>query len=279
MKRIGLEYYSRYYSVYPGIVVDNKDPDQRGRIKISIPNIIGTANNGTHPKWVPLHHANIAGNKTGEFFPPYIGDIVDVMFEHGDINYPIYKGGSWSKGELPDDFVSGYPNVRGWVFKSGQKFIVDETENKLKIKFANPSGSQIIIDDETKTVTISDNVQDLIQLADGKITIKDKNGDSVLINNGNITIQNSSGDQAVIASGKASITASTEIDLLTKKVVLGQDAMSGALGEPLQAWNDAHFHLSSAPGAPTSPPVVPGSAMAGTPLDYKALFIKMKGNQ
>ena len=35
----GLEYFNRYYSVYPGVVLDNADPEKQGRVLVKCPNV------------------------------------------------------------------------------------------------------------------------------------------------------------------------------------------------------------------------------------------------
>jgi uncharacterized protein involved in type VI secretion and phage assembly len=178
LKKFGLEFFGRYYGIYPGTVMDNNDPDQVGRIKVMLPSIFGSA---THPVWAIPHLNNLAGDQTGEFFPPYVGDTVDVFFENGDPEYPRYKGGFWDDGELPDDFTSSYPNVRGWVFKSGIKILIDETSGSEKITVFHNSGSKMTFN------------------SDGSFTL-DIQGD--------VTV-NSSGDVNVTASGDANVTGSS----------------------------------------------------------------------
>lgn len=140
LKTLGLEIFGRYYATYPGTVMDNNDPLQIGRIKITLPGIFG---NITHPIWAVPHYNNLAGKGTGEFFPPYIGETVDVFFENGDPEYPRYKGGFWDQGELPPDFTASYPNIKGWVFKSGIKILIDETSGSEKITVVHKSGSMM----------------------------------------------------------------------------------------------------------------------------------------
>lgn len=150
LKTFGLEWYHRYYSTYPGIVVDNRDPEQRGRILFKAPSILGDK---VHPVWALPSDARFAGKNTGEFLPPYIGDTVELEFEHGDLNYPMFHGGYWAKKEMPSDFLVGYPNVKGWVFKSGQKVLIDESSGKRLIRIEDPLGLKIVID-HTLGVTI-----------------------------------------------------------------------------------------------------------------------------
>lgn len=141
LKEHGLEFYKKYYSVYPAVVVDNQDPELRGRVKVVCPSLFGP--NFTLPQWVESEECKISGQDHGEFFPPYVGCYVNVLFEHGDTQLPMYRGGFFAKGELPSDFKSSYGNVRGWVFKDGQKILVDETSGATKITILNPDGTVI----------------------------------------------------------------------------------------------------------------------------------------
>lgn len=150
LRRFGLENYHRYYSFYPGIVVDNHDPDQRGRIKVSLPTLLGGR---THAAWVEPRGVDMAGAGHGVFFPPYIGDHVDIYFESGDFEYPVYKGNYYALSELPSDFAQDYPHVKGFVLKSGQKILMNETKNQILI--SNSNTSSILIDANTNTVTVT----------------------------------------------------------------------------------------------------------------------------
>lgn len=150
LKKFGLEYYHRYYSMYPGIVTDTDDPEMRGRIKVELPTILGEGNE--HTAWCDPHLFRFTGEGHGEFFPPYEDDVVDVWFENGDLNFPVYKGGSYATDELPEDFQENYPDVKGWVFKSGQKVVIDETEGSEQIRIINQDNSQIVLDADTDAI-------------------------------------------------------------------------------------------------------------------------------
>jgi hypothetical protein len=302
----GLEYYGIYYSSYPGIVVENNDPDQRGRIKVEVPTILGKGK--TLAAWAEPKDRDLAGQDAGSFFPPYVGDTVTMMFEHGNLRFPVYTGGYWARGELPASFKDGYPNIRGWVFKSGQQFIVDEREGKIRILLSNPSGSQLLIDDTDGKEFIS-----IVHKSGSKFTIDEKSTVTILSSTGSslvmdgetgecffrtkdgaelrmneiLTIQEKSG------SGKITISESL-IQLMAKDLIeiistqfkaqvdqafIGRNAAySAVLAENLQSAFDAHAHVSALPGQPTSPPVIPLSALAGTAMDIAAQKVKIKGN-
>ncbi len=83
---------------YPGLaralVVDIRDPEAAGRIKVKFP-------------WSP-HDVEawarvslpLGGNRTGLWALPEIGDEVVVGFEHGDVRAPVVIGSLWN-GEAP----------------------------------------------------------------------------------------------------------------------------------------------------------------------------------
>jgi len=80
----------RHYGDYPGTVVDNVDPDKRGRVKIKVPGLCEPSTDWALP--VGGSHSSGAKGK-GLFDPPPKGASVVVRFLCGDIDSPIYEGG------------------------------------------------------------------------------------------------------------------------------------------------------------------------------------------
>ncbi len=99
----------RHFGKYRGVVVDNDDPDRRGRLKLKVPAVLGQLELWAMP-CVPF-----AGDEVGLFSLPNSGDGVWVEFEAGDPSHPIWTGCFWAKDELPE--VSG-PDERVW--KTGE---------------------------------------------------------------------------------------------------------------------------------------------------------------
>src|SRR5580658_9805159 len=87
----------RYYGKYRGLVVENIDPMQIGRVLVQVPDVLGVVPSS----WaMPCVHA--AGIQSGMFMVPPIGSQVWVEFEQGDSNYPIWTGGFWGvAAEVP----------------------------------------------------------------------------------------------------------------------------------------------------------------------------------
>lgn len=93
---------SDYPYLYRGFVVENKDPKKLGRCKIQIPSIHG--GDAIPPNYLPWARgvSNIViGETKGSSSIPDIGDIVWVLFEGGDDDYPVYLGGMQGTKDTP----------------------------------------------------------------------------------------------------------------------------------------------------------------------------------
>ncbi|CAD5367081.1 VgrG protein [Rubrivivax sp. A210] len=87
----------RRYGKYRGTVVNNLDPEQRGRIQAIVPDVQGL----TPLTWA-LPCVPVAGIAEGLYAVPPVGAAVWIEFEQGDADYPIWVGGFWgSFAEVP----------------------------------------------------------------------------------------------------------------------------------------------------------------------------------
>jgi len=87
----------KYYGKYRGMVLNNIDPMQQGRIQVQVPDVTGLAPTTWAMPCVP-----IAGIQNGFYALPIIGSGVWVEFEQGDPEHPIWVGGFWgSAAEIP----------------------------------------------------------------------------------------------------------------------------------------------------------------------------------
>lgn len=100
--RLAQEVERRFYGKYRGFVVDNDDPERLGRLKLTVPSVLGTeVVTGWATPCVPYGGA---ANR-GTLFVPEVDAGVWVEFEEGDLEFPIWVGTFWSKpggeSELP----------------------------------------------------------------------------------------------------------------------------------------------------------------------------------
>lgn len=86
-----------YFGKYRGTVVNNADPQQRGRVQILVPSVLGDSRLSWAMPCVPY-----AGSGVGFFFIPPVDARIWVEFEGGDPDYPIWVGGYWDQsGDVP----------------------------------------------------------------------------------------------------------------------------------------------------------------------------------
>ncbi|MEM7155280.1 MAG: phage baseplate assembly protein V [Myxococcota bacterium] len=87
----------RHFGKYRGTVIDNIDPTQQARLLCIVP-----AFSGMKLSWA-LPCVPYAGPEVGFFAIPPIGANVWVEFEGGNLDFPIWSGCFWEKGELPPE--------------------------------------------------------------------------------------------------------------------------------------------------------------------------------
>ena len=86
----------QFFGKYRGKVENNVDPQQQGRVQVSVPAVLGEGSLSWALPCVPY-----AGSGVGFFTIPPTGTNVWVEFEGGDPDYPIWSGCFWGLGETP----------------------------------------------------------------------------------------------------------------------------------------------------------------------------------
>lgn len=122
----------RLYGKYRGTVAKNEDPLGQGRIKATVPEVLGEDSSG----WA-LPCAPYAGPGSGQFTIPPVGAGVWIEFEAGDPSRPIWSGTWWGTEEAPRDAAGAAPQPTAKLLRS-------------------ESGLLLSLDDERKTVTVCD---------------------------------------------------------------------------------------------------------------------------
>jgi Type VI secretion system/phage-baseplate injector OB domain len=131
----------RFYSKYKGDAEQNLDPQQQGRVKVSVPDtgnmqIVGSSVNTQTLELFAYPSSPFAGNNYGFYFPPEMGDQVWVWFDMGDPTQPNISGGWWlNKGSNPPS--------------SNSIIITDQNTKQQKVTTKAPTYSQIPVEFNT----------------------------------------------------------------------------------------------------------------------------------
>ena len=165
-----------FYGKYRGIVVNNIDPQQRGRLQVTVPDVLGLTPSSWAEPCVPLAGA---GSPMGIYIVPPIGAGVWVEFEQGDAGYPIWVGCRWGMAsDIPAAALTGAATSPSIVLQTmGQHTIVmsDQPGAAGGITLRSASGVTLMVND---TGIFLQNQGGMVQIS----------GKSVDVNNGALTV-------------------------------------------------------------------------------------------
>jgi hypothetical protein len=90
----------KYWGKYRGTVLNNVDPERRGRLQLVVPDVLTLLPTTYAEPCAPL--AGPTGPPMGVYMVPPIGAGVWVEFEHGDPDLPIWVGCRWGlQSDIP----------------------------------------------------------------------------------------------------------------------------------------------------------------------------------
>jgi uncharacterized protein involved in type VI secretion and phage assembly len=167
---------NKYYGKYRATVLNNIDPEQRGRIQAIVPDVSGLIPTSWALPCVP-----IAGKASGIYVVPQIGAGVWIEFEQGDPDYPIWTGGFWGiAAELPPPLkINSLPVSPSIILQSTlqNSIVISDVPGPLGgISLTSTTGASIIVNDTG------------IYINNGKGATITMIGPAVNINNGAINV-------------------------------------------------------------------------------------------
>lgn len=245
----------RYYGKYRGIVVDNADPEQLGRLKLKVPSILG---NDIVTGWAAACVPYGGEANQGMLFIPEVNAGVWVEFEEGDLEFPIWVGTFWSKpdgeSELPkandpDGAEQGgvqdpptrkiIKTVKGHSIqfedKDGEELItiVEAVNSNVITLDANgiainqgPDGHGMTMDSSGVTITNGANSHEIKMDDNGVTTTDGMNQHSVNMSGSGITIEAASGAKVELTPAGITIDAGAGlVQVKGTSVMLGPGIM------------------------------------------------------
>lgn len=283
----GLEWFcNRYYGLYDGIVIDNADPQNRGRVRALCPVINLTKEEDVSndfwmmPSMPGLGTDPNTGQSTGIFHPPDVGTNIWIMFSYGNPQFPVYIGGWITTKNESDTFSSEDAYKKGIRTKSGHYIRMNDdpddlhliigrgdgngTETPMFLSFSkegnttltNVNGSTLFMNaerGETSLMNVNEDgeITSMLMLGDDKITLSTKSGGAIGIEGKDHTF---TGDNVIADCNK-------EFVANAGTVKLGKGANEPAVrGNKLMQWGLIHQHTMPSPIGTTvvgpTPPMV-----------------------
>lgn len=159
---------SKYLGKYRGMVMNNVDPMQMGRIFVQVSDVSNVLFSTWAMPCVPF-----AGIQSGFFVVPAIGSGVWIEFEQGNRDYPIWTGGYWgSAAEVPALALAAAPGLQSVVIQT-------TTQNTLMISdMPGPTGGILL-----KSATGA-----MIAINELGITISNGQGATILMTGPAVTV-------------------------------------------------------------------------------------------
>lgn len=170
----------RFLGKYRATVLQNIDPEQRGRLTLMIPDVLGPIPSTWAEPCVPL--AGPTGPPMGVYMVPPIGAGVWAEFEQGDVNYPLWVGCRWgSTSDIPTLALAGLPASPSIAMQTlGQHTLVisdmPPTPATGGIMLKSASGAMVVVNDSG------------IYISNGKGATITLIGPTVTVNNGALAV-------------------------------------------------------------------------------------------
>jgi uncharacterized protein involved in type VI secretion and phage assembly len=124
-----------------GVVTRVDDPDQQGRVRVSLP-----AYGEVETEWMHVLTAGAGANK-GLMMLPDVADRVLVLFSHGDPGQGVVLGALYGIQGPPDSGVEG-TGVRRYTLLTpgGQRILMDDAGHRIRV--ADSTGSYVELSPE-----------------------------------------------------------------------------------------------------------------------------------
>jgi hypothetical protein len=202
--------------LYTGIVKQiDQDPDKSFRVMVDIPilNMTGI--------WARMGNA-YAGNNSGIFFYPEIGNEVAVGFVNHDPRNPVILGSMFNATDKVPPFTPDPQNsMKGIVTYHQVKLVLDDLRKSVTI--STPSGNSVVLSDDSKSMVLSDCNGNKITMSSAGISIESC-GSLDLRAATSIALNAQSGLDAKASGGEMNLSAMTINALAYSQIKLTGEA-------------------------------------------------------
>ncbi len=212
-----------WYGVYAALVVDIKDPDGQGRVKITLP---WSPDSGAdrYEAWARLSTL-MAGNNKGSWFVPDVNDEVLVAFESGDARRPYVIGALWNGQDAPPQSMDGSGKNDKKVLRSrnGITITLDDKNGQEQLTLETAGGQKLTMKDGPGKIELTDASGNTIKLESAGITVTASA--AVKVNASTVTI---SAGMVTVDAGMVKCSGVVQADTLIANSVVSSSYTPGA---------------------------------------------------
>jgi uncharacterized protein involved in type VI secretion and phage assembly len=248
----------RAYGKYRGFVTDVADPEQRARIRLRVPALLGEAETG----WaLPCLPCGGLPNQ-GLFCVPGVGAQVWVEFEGGNLDFPIWTGTFWQRsGDAPAE-VQDPPTTHVWRSAKGHVLLLEDKDDAEQVQLRHAGGAVMDMDkDGNLALTDQAGAKLTLNAKDGEVVLEDANGNRLTLDAQGVRVEDAHGNTVEMAASGVTVSSSAVVTLDASQVMLG-----GSGGEPVIKGPSfltlfaTHVHPTGV--GPSGPPIPQGEASA-----------------
>ena len=154
-----------FVGLYTGVVVDNKDPEGLGRVRLRIPGLLEPTSN-----WAfPIGTLGGGSAQRGFYSPPDIEADVAVLFLQGDVDAPYYFAGHWGKPDAgpetpgPAQGLTGEEATQVKAFETARyQMVWDERPGQEVFRVLDKETGDFVEMDATDGITLKSAVKAVV---------------------------------------------------------------------------------------------------------------------
>lgn len=150
---------NRFYGKYRGVVSNVDDPENMGRLRATVPEVLGDVES----PWA-LPCAPYAGDGVGIYAVPPVDSGVWIEFEAGDPSRPIWTGCWWGRDQLPanEEGTDVTPPIK--IIRTGSGTLLTLDDNRQVISLSDENGDNIVkIEVSQGKITVQGNVKVVVE--------------------------------------------------------------------------------------------------------------------
>ena len=130
---------SRFYGKYRGLVSDNQDPSNLGRVRARVPEVLGSVATGWALPALPY-----SGDGVGAYTIPAANAGVWIEFEAGDVSRPIWTGCWWGDNQLPKDQTGASTTPQKKILRSEEGLLLAFDDGGKSIALSDSNGNNVL---------------------------------------------------------------------------------------------------------------------------------------